>query len=254
MSSTWDKLRWSIHHRGVAKTVEAAAKGIGRRLQPQPELPPHPFDPEHGTDTGGLIAGGELAAGHPSDRFIEGYAAVPPSRFRSILARLQLSEPPHPLGEYTFVDLGCGKGRALLLASELHFREVVGVELNPSLAAIARSNVTRWIGAGNAGCPIRVEQGDAIEFTWPENPVVLFLFNPFGAELMNRLADKLVALFGDRPDDLEVLYYKPEQAVAFVRHFKMIWCEAIGLAPEELAVDPVADPRDEICAYRLLRR
>jgi SAM-dependent methyltransferase len=254
VSSILGKLRWSIRHRGVVGTARSAAKSLGRRLNPTPPSEPHPFDREHGTDTGGLIPGGDLASGHSSDRHIEGYAAVPPSRFRSSIARWQASEPPHVLNEYCFIDIGCGKGRALLLASEFGFREVVGVELNPSLASIARSNVNRWMEAGKAQCDLRVEQNDATELEWPARPCVVFLFNPFDAVLTRQLADRMAAAFRGRPSDLEVIYYKPAQADAFANDFEMIWCEATSISAEDLAVDPVADLNDETRAYRLTRR
>lgn len=254
MTTGWNKLRWSLHHRGFSGTLRSAANNLSRKIHPEPAPQPHWFDLANGTDTGGLITGADLASGHSSDRHIEGYAAVPPSRFRNIIARWQSSDPPHALSDYTFIDIGCGKGRAALLASEYGFREVIGVELNPSLAAIALANADLWTSAGRARSPIRIEQGDAVDFAFPCSPCVVFLFNPFGAALMRRLADRMVAEFQQRPADLEVLYYKPEQADAFADSFQMIWCEATEISPEDLAVDPVADQRDETHCYRLLRR
>ncbi len=251
MTALLDKLRWSLHHRGLGGTVQAGTKSLSRKIRPESIPPPHPFDLAHGTETGGLITGADLASGHPSDRHIAGYAAVPPSRFRNILTRWQASNPPHPIGDYTFIDLGCGKGRAVLLASEHAFREVIGVELNPSLAAIARANADRWIAAGRPNCVIRIERGDATAIAWPSGPCAVFLFNPFGPALMQRLADRLTAEFRDRPSDLEIIYYKPEQAEAFAKSFEITWRDAIPISPEDLAADPVASPADETCAYRL---
>ena len=254
MSFILNKLRWSIERRGVAGTLRAAAKSFGRKICAQPAPSRHPFDLAHGTDTAGLISGGDLASGHLSDRYIEGYAAVPPSRFQGILARWQASNPAHALTAYTFIDIGCGKGRALLLASEAGFREVVGVELNPSLVAVAQANVDLWVAAGKPRCPIRIVQGDAAEFAWPAGPCVVFLFNPFGAPLMRRFADCMAAEFADRASDLEVLYLKSEQADAFAISFDTIWCEATGISCDDLARDPVADPKDQTSAYRLRQR
>jgi SAM-dependent methyltransferase len=255
VSSVLHKLRWSLHHRGFAGTLQSAAKSLSRKVGQQHPPQPHPFDLENGTETGGLITGADLASGHPNDHHIEGYAAVPPSRFRNILARWQASNPPHALAaDYTFIDIGCGKGRAVLLASEYGFREVVGVELNPTLTAIAQANAVLWTAAGKARCPIRIERGDAVDLAFPPGPCVVFLFNPFGAAPMRQLTSRMASEFQSRPVDLEALYYKPEQADAFAESFHMIWCEAVGISPEDLAVDPVADPRDETRAYRLLRR
>jgi hypothetical protein len=78
-------------------------------------------------------------------------------------------------------------GRALMLAAELPFRSVVGVELNPTLARIARKNLTAWRAAGRALTPMKMICGDAVEFPLPEGPCLIFLFNPFGATVMRRL-------------------------------------------------------------------
>ena len=251
MTSVIGKLRWSVAHRGIGGTVQAAAKSIGRKLQPPPPRAIHPFDLEHGTDTGGLIVGSDLTSGHPSDRFIEGYAAVPPGRFRAMLARWQAGRPPLALAGLTFVDLGCGKGRAVLLASELGFRGVVGVEINPGLAAIAQANTALWTAAGKAHCPIRIEQADAAEFVWPAGPCVVFLFNPFGAAILERVVESMLTHFRHSGADLDVLYHKPEQAAAFRDGFNLLWCEAIPIDPEELAADPAPAPGDMTCAYRI---
>lgn len=46
--------------------------------------------------------------------------------------------------EFTFVDLGSGKGRALLMASDYPFRRIVGVELLPALHQIAELNLAQY--------------------------------------------------------------------------------------------------------------
>jgi hypothetical protein len=71
---------------------------------------------------------------------------------------------------------------------------------------------------------------------------------------MQRVVDRMAAAFRDRPSDLEILYCKAEQTEAFAASFEPVWCEAIGISLEHLAADPVADPADQTCAYRLRRR
>jgi predicted RNA methylase len=83
------------------------------------------------------------------------------------MVRWIAGRPAHALAEYTFIDFGCGKGRAALLASEFGFREVVGVELNTKLAEIAQTNVTKWNSQGKATSPIRIVCGDALDLEWP---------------------------------------------------------------------------------------
>ena len=150
----------------------------------------HPFDLEFGVRTSGLIAGRHLASGHRHDRHNTAYYGVAPSVFRAMVVRWRQSKPMAPIDEFTFVDLGAGMGRAVLLASEYPFRAAVGVELHPTLARIARKNATIWRAAGRALAPMRTVCGDAVEFKFPDGACVAFLFNPFRGPVLQRLLTK----------------------------------------------------------------
>ena len=73
----FEKVRWSLEHRGLVGTVTSSAKSVGCKLKRPEVRAPHPFDVHHGVMTDGLIPGHDLAVGHANDRFIAGYAAIP---------------------------------------------------------------------------------------------------------------------------------------------------------------------------------
>ena len=97
-------------------------------------------------------------------------------------------------------------GRAVLLASEMPFKAVVGVELNATLTGIARRNAAVWRKAGRAHAPIRIVCGDAVEYKWPTGPCLAFLFNPFGETVMRRLVKSWKRSFAGRAGELDILY------------------------------------------------
>jgi predicted RNA methylase len=171
----------------------------------------HPFDRAHGVRTSGLVAGRHLKSGHPHDRHATAYYGVAPSVFRALVRRWRRTGPAGRLEDTTFVDIGAGMGRAMLLAAEMPFRTVLGVELNPTLARIARRNLALWRKSGRAQAPIRLVSGDAAEFLFPSGPCLAFLFNPFGAAVMRRLLRAVSAAFAPRPGELDLLYVNNEQ-------------------------------------------
>jgi hypothetical protein len=173
---------------------------------------PHPFDLENKVKTSGLIPGRHLKSGHPHDRHTTAYFGVAPSVFHALLRRWQRSRPAAPIRDITFIDVGAGMGRAMLLAAELPFRRVIGIELNPILARTARSNIAKWRAAGRIQAPTRLISGDAVEFAFPANPSLVFLFNPFGATVMRRLLAGIAARNAARPaGQLDLLYVNNEQ-------------------------------------------
>ena len=231
---------------GVWNRVLGAAAGLlPDRLVRLLLLRRHPFDLRHGTDTGGLMYGPELATGNPNDQFNEGYYATAPSVFRGLISRWEdtlsavgASEPAlnkaegSPsfrawdrkslrISDYDFIDLGCGKGRVLLLAGELPFRSVTGIELNPALCAVAEENVRRWRRRTVSGL-IEVVCGDVLSapipaLLSPDRPVVLFLFNSFGLEVIQPLLDKLIAAARARTAPIDLLYVHPDWAAMVER-------------------------------------
>lgn len=251
MHTVWRKLRWSVTQRGLLGTLKAAAKALTRT----PSTPKqHPFDQRYGTETSGLIGGGSLATGHRHDAFITGYSGVPPSRFQAALERWEATLGSGRVDDYTFIDLGCGKGRALLLASRMPFREVIGIELNPQLAAIAQRNVEHWESLGEALSPIRVETGDATEPKLPNSPVLLFLYNAFAEPLVRRLADNIASSKGIHRIDL--IYQNAYHTDVFARQpcFLELWRGELPLSAEDASADPVASSHDITVLLRVDRK
>ncbi|MGD0292718.1 MAG: class I SAM-dependent methyltransferase [Terracidiphilus sp.] len=171
----------------------------------------HPFDEEFGVRTSGLVAGRHLKSGHLHDRHATAYYGVAPSVFHALMRRWQRSRPGWALEEVSFIDVGAGMGRAVLLAAELPFRQVVGVELNPTLVRIARRNLAIWRASGRAQSPMRLVCGDAVEFQLPAGPCLAFLFNPFGAPVMRRLLTAWRKSLAGQARQLDILYVNNEQ-------------------------------------------
>ncbi len=200
---------------GAPGKVEAEKAGSGRRLLPglaaKDGLIRHPFDLEFGVRTSGLVAGRHLGRGHRHDRHATAYYAVAPSVFQGILVRWRRCRPLAPIDAYTFVDLGAGMGRAMLLAAAYPFRAVLGVELHPTLARIARRNLALWRSARRTHVPARIFCRDAAEFPLPAGPCVAFLFNPFGAPVLRRLLRSWSQSLANGEGKLDILYVNNEQ-------------------------------------------
>lgn len=111
--------------------------------------------------------------------------------------------------ELTFIDLGSGKGRALLMASDYPFRRIVGVELLPALHQIARENLIKYRSDSQKCFALESVCGDATEFQFPAEPIVLYLFNPFPESDLRRMLANLQQSLRDRPRTVYVLYHNP---------------------------------------------
>jgi SAM-dependent methyltransferase len=251
LSIAWSKLRWSITQRGLGGTLSFALQRI-RRPSDAKKPSVHPFDERYGVDTSGLIGGGELRSGHRNDVFNTAYYGMAPSRFHHVIASW-IADRSHPSVEhYSFIDLGCGKGRAIMMASESAFQQVIGVELHLALARIAESNVTVWTQSGRAASPIHVICQDALEFAFPDGYCLLYLFNPFTAPVLTQLIERIASTFAARPGMLDLIYFNPQDGGLFDAHpcFQQLWSGTVPLSEEDAAVDWVASAEDICSLYR----
>jgi hypothetical protein len=256
LSTAWSKLQWSLAQRGIGGTLRAALHRARHPAEGAAKPQVHPFDQRYGVDTSGLIGGGELRSGHDHDVFNTAYYGMAPSRFRRVMDRW-LSDQSHlAIANYSFIDLGCGKGRAVLMASELGFRQAIGVELHPSLAKTAEKNMALWAVAGRAACPVRILCQDAAEFAFPEGACLLYLFHPFTAPVLTRVIERIEADFATHPRPLDVIYFNPEAGELLENHpgFQRLWTGTVDMSEEDAAVDWVASPDDLCSIYRWVGR
>ena len=199
----------------------------------------HPFDGEYGTDTSGFVPVEELdQLEHEAVRVhARPYGGSQPSIVGTALAALG------PLDLFTFVDLGCGKGRPLLVASEFPFREIVGVELSAPLAKIARHNADLIARRFPQRTPIKIVLGDAAQFQPPAGNLVLFLYNPFDDETIGNVVDAVIAALRNALRTIYVVYYNPvvghrlDASTLLRRHF----AATLPYATDELGYGPDAE-------------
>ncbi len=111
--------------------------------------------------------------------------------------------------EFIFLDLGSGKGRALLMASDHPFRRILGVELLPALNDAARDNIHKYQSTSQKCFAMESICGDAAEFAFPDEPTVLFLFNPFPESALKRVIVNLEQSLREHPRRIYVLYHNP---------------------------------------------
>jgi SAM-dependent methyltransferase len=159
------------------------------------------YDWEHRVNTtSGTVGWRERLLG----TFHSAYQPTDPSSFAEMIASL-----PIDFREFTFVDLGSGKGRTLLMAAEYPFRRIVGIELLPALHQIAQENLARYSSESQRCFALEALCGDAGDFCFPAEPLVLYLFNPFPESGLKRVMAALERSLSAYSRTVYVLYLNP---------------------------------------------
>ncbi len=91
-----------------------------------------------------------------------------------------------------FIDLGCGKGRVLLLSARHNFKKRIGVELSENVAQICRSNLK----SKNVEHEIIVDS--MLSVHWEdhiscEDQILIYAYNPTSVEILSKTIAKIIA-------------------------------------------------------------
>ena len=232
----------------------------------QPVL--HPFDLAHGTDTSGLLSGRVIARGTAAKvEDLTAYYGVAPSILHGLLDLWLDRTQPQPIERTVFLDIGAGKGRAMLLASQFPFLRVEGVELNPALARIAAANIELWQQdpTAQALTPIALYNADATKHPLPSAPTLAFLFHPFELPILRRFLRHVEKSISTAQQPFDLLYANAEHGSLLDRHpaFRRLWMGPVAMSTADHVADLAAIAQqkeygstgDELCAiYRFTRR
>ncbi len=191
--SIFSQVRQRIHEKGVigaARIVLAHVRDLG-------------FDLKYGTDTLSWHQLDDLeVVGDNKDHGVY----YQPTQARTLWKVLKMSALPT---EGAFLDLGCGKGRALILAAEYGYGRVVGVEFSDLLCRIAESNLSRYARRSSARAAYEVVHADAAGYPIPDDVSTVFMFNPFDAVIMTKVVQNITASLTRRPRRLHIIYRHP---------------------------------------------
>jgi len=196
------------------------------------------FDRTYGVKTSGSVAKWE--AGMQEDAaFTDAvrYVPVPEKVMGSIFATLPKTIDPRAA---TFVDLGCGKGRALVMATWQPFVEIIGVELSPQHAALAEQNLTGYLAQPRGGRAIRcrnvtVRCGNALELAPPNRDLVVFMYRPFKGDVFIGVLDRLYDFHVRTGHRVVIAYACPLEERLLARHAGFLKLHENQVISEEMS-------------------
>ena len=133
------------------------------------------FDMARGIDT--------AARGHRNIDYLPSRATVGRRALRGV--------PIKTHHEYTFIDIGSGKGRMLFVAAEFPFRRIQGIEFDLDLHRQAEENISRYRSGRRKCGQIESLHINAVDYDFPNENLVIYLFNPFRPEIMRQVLANL---------------------------------------------------------------
>jgi hypothetical protein len=213
--ATLRKLRQTAHDKGALGLLRVSLNKLrivvmqqspARRRARRQALD---VDRYHGTDTASIAA---VDATLPNAAHAVRYQPSGRDEFEHILATLAVD-----CARFTFVDVGSGKGRVLLFASDHPFARIVGIEFSPQLHAIAQTNVRVYRSPSQRCREIKPILGDATTFTLPAGPLFIYMYNPFSEAIMSSFAENLRRSLAAAPREVWLAYLNPVARVVFDR-------------------------------------
>lgn len=210
------RLKSAIIRHGVLGSLALIPRNVyklGRSLSPNARGPggPDEFDRAWGTDTGRPVDVG-------SYRDVSPYQAKGAHRYQT-LSRAAIAETFASVDidfhGFIFVDYGCGKGRVLLVAAEFPFTTIIGVELSPSLAKMARRNISLSPAARSRGVLCHCES--AVNFVPPVGDSVYYFYDPFDAGIMDKVNATIARIHAPLSHRVYAVYFNPTSRSSFDR-------------------------------------
>ena len=153
------------------------------------------FDRQHGTDTTRIVQTKDR-----SGRMVHWYETASATAIAAAIDAIGI-EP----SQATFIDLGCGKGKPLLIAARKPFRRIIGVDVDPSCLAIAKRNLEIC----RLSARVELVAADATEFDLPPGPLLIYLYNPFPGHVLRIVLQRLATRLTTTSDPIALIYMHP---------------------------------------------
>jgi SAM-dependent methyltransferase len=214
-----DMLRIALNNYRMFGAWHTAKSALAYWLE-EGSVPDH-FDRRYRVQTAGSVE--PSAAGITNDVQLANAIRYVPIReqvLSHLLAHTLRGREPASL---TFVDLGCGKGRALLIAARFAFRQIIGVELSASHVECAAANVASYLAQPATKPAIRCRDihvvcESAPAFIYPDSDLLVYLYRPFTGATFTATLDSLAAFAHGSGRAVTIVLCCPSEEYLLERH------------------------------------
>jgi len=125
-----------------------------------------------------------------------------------------LDHIPENAKQGTFLDIGCGKGRALCVAAAYGFTKLYGIDFAKQLIKQADQNLAATKKRFSS-LRYQLSWSDISALEIGKDVSTVFLFNPFDEVLMKNIIHKINSSLQQYPRELYVLYCSPRHEELF---------------------------------------
>ena len=166
------------------------------------------FDLRHGTNTATWVSLKRLNIRSENLSRAVDYQPTQILPLRRLLKELEIPR------DRVFVDLGCGKGRVLLVAAEAGFLDVRGVEFSSKLCELAAQNCAKYADRTESRAVFNIIQSDVVDYPVSDGDV-FFLFKPFDAHVLGSVLQPIVDSLAERDRQIWIIYRNPVHEAVF---------------------------------------
>jgi SAM-dependent methyltransferase len=126
-----------------------------------------------------------------------------------LLVAAAMRRLPLEPGRDVFLDVGSGLGRVVAMAARYPLRKVIGVEIAPALCEAAARNLER--ARPHLVCrDIELACCDAAAYPIPADVTIIFMYNPFGKDVLARVLENIRRSVAQSPRRLSLIYVNNE--------------------------------------------
>lgn len=176
--SLYSRFKGALRRQGIKGTV---VKTVG-------VIADYWFDWRHGTDTIATARLEQLTIDTESREHGTSYEGI-----RVLPARRAIPYLRQRVDGGVFVDLGCGKGKAVMIAAQVGM-PARGIEFARELCDVARRNWKSF--QTKAGCRAElceIIEGDVTTYAYPTDETIYFINNPFDEVILAKVVASVTA-------------------------------------------------------------
>jgi len=191
--------------------------GINKKIDPRYWLrrfQAGAFDRKYGTNTLFLFKKNEVAKVSSINNDNKGYTSI-----KNVdVLKDAFQNSPVNLNAFKFIDIGCGKGRPLMEALLMPFKEVIGIEIDQNIAEIAEKNLSIFKEKLKIDTPSTIFKCDFVKTNLPSGNLFIFINQPFGELTYDLLLEKII----NHQGQVILCYYKPTYGYIFDKSLEAI--------------------------------